>query len=371
MTEVKSFLSDLDDAVARGTAESRKRALWHATDLLIAGRYSDDEIWTFGEVIGRLADEIEVAARAQLAKRLATFDNAPINIIHKLAFDDSIDVAGPLLRESEQLDDNALIANATTKSQSHLLAISRRKSIGETVTDVLVARGDQGVVNSVASNAGARFSDFGFLHMVKRAEGDSILAEQLGLRRDIPRRVFQQLIAKASEDVKRRLERERPGIVDQIQTSVTDVTGALQSKFGPVSRSYFVAKRLVATQHQQGNLNENSISGYARFHRFEEVTIGLSLLCSLPADVIERALADKNREMLLVLAKALDFSWQTTMSLLFLGAKDHRITAQDLNDLEREFGRLKLETSRSVLKFYQTRKHAAGTESRAETAAGA
>jgi uncharacterized protein (DUF2336 family) len=81
MTEVKSFLSDLDDAVARGTAESRKRALWHATDLLIAGRYSDDEIWTFGEVIGRLADEIEVAARAQLAKRLANLDNAPINII--------------------------------------------------------------------------------------------------------------------------------------------------------------------------------------------------------------------------------------------------------------------------------------------------
>jgi uncharacterized protein (DUF2336 family) len=371
MTEVKSFLSDLDDAVARGTAESRKRALWHATDLLIAGRYSDDEIWTFGEVIGRLADEIEVAARAQLSKRLANFDNAPINIIHKLAFDDSIDVAGPVLRESEQLDDNALIANATTKSQSHLLAISQRKSIGETVTDVLVARGDQHVVNSVASNAGARFSDFGFLHMVQRAEGDSILAEQLGLRRDIPRRVFQQLIAKASEDVKKRLERERPGIVDQIQTSVTDVTGALQSKFGPVSRSYFVAKRLVTTQHQQGNLNENSIFGYARSHRFEEVTIGLSLLCSLPADVIERALADKNREMLLVLAKALDFSWQTTMSLLFLGAKDHRITAQDLNDLEREFGRINLEISRSVLKLYQTRKNAAGTEPRAEAAAGA
>jgi len=72
MAEVKSFLSDFDDAVARGTAESRERALWHATDLLIAGRYSDDEIWTFGEVIGRLADEIEVAARAQLSKRLVS-----------------------------------------------------------------------------------------------------------------------------------------------------------------------------------------------------------------------------------------------------------------------------------------------------------
>jgi hypothetical protein len=145
---------------------------------------------------------------------------------------------------------------------------------------------------------------------------------------------------------------------------VTDVAGALQSKIGPVSRSYFVAKRVVTTQHQQGNLNENSISGYALHHRFDEVTIGLSLLCELPGDVIERALVDKNREMLLVLAKALDFSWDTTMSLLFLGARDHRITAQDLDALEDEFGRLNIETSQSVLKFYRSRKNAGGTDSR-------
>src|SRR4030081_3780941 len=104
MNEAKSFLRDLDEAVLRGTAESRLRALWHTTDLMIAGQYSDDEIWTFGEVIGRLADEIEVAARAELAKRLARFDKAPVNIIHKLAFDDSIDVAGPVLQESERLE---------------------------------------------------------------------------------------------------------------------------------------------------------------------------------------------------------------------------------------------------------------------------
>jgi hypothetical protein len=199
--------------------------------------------------------------------------------------------------------------------------------------------------------------------MIQRAEGDSILAEQLGVRKDIPRHLFQQLIAKASVEVKKRLEDERPAMVDQIQSSVTEVTGTLQSKFGPVSRSHFVAKRVVATQHQQGNLNEDSISGYARSHRLDEVTIGLSLLCSLPGDVIERALVDKNREMLLVLAKALDFSWATTMSLLFLGAKDHRITAQDLTDLENEFGRLNVKTSRSVLEFYQSRKSAGGADS--------
>src|SRR6202023_2406665 len=219
MSQSKSFLQDLDEAISRGTPESRARALWHATDLLIAGRYSDDEIWTFGEVIGRPPDEIEVAARAQLARRLARFDKAPVNIIHKLPFYDSIDVAGPVLQESERLETYALVANVCTKSQPHLLAISKRKSIEETVTDVLVTRGDREVLNSVAKNDGARFSDFGFLHMIQRAEGDSILAEQLGLREDIPRQLFQQLIAKASDDVKKRLERERPTIVEQIQTS--------------------------------------------------------------------------------------------------------------------------------------------------------
>lgn len=360
-SETRSFLNDLEEAVGRGTPASRARALWHTTDLMIAGNFSEDEIWTFGEVVTRLADEIEITARAQLAERLSQFDSAPANIIHKLAFDDAIEVAGPVLQNSTQLETYALVANACTKSQAHMMSISKRDTLEERVTDELVTRGSQDVVKSVAGNTGAKFSDFGFLNMIQRAEGDSILAEQLGLRRDIPRHIFQQLIAKASEDVRKRLERERPTMVDQIKSTMTDVAGELQSKFGPVSRSYFVAKRLVTAQHRQGNLNENSISLYARSHKLDEVTIGLSLLCSLPGDVIERAMLDKNRETLLILAKALDFAWDTTMALLFLGAKDHRITARELKDLESEFGRLNLQTSRSVLEFYQSRKNAGDT----------
>jgi uncharacterized protein (DUF2336 family) len=360
--EAPSLLQELDDAVSRGSAESRLRALWHTTDLLIAGTYTEDQIWTFGEVIGRLASEIEVAARTQLAKRLARIDNAPIKIIHKLAFDDSIDVAGPILRYSERLDVRTLVDNVRTKSQSHLLAISKRNSIAIPVTDELVARGNQKVVSSVAANKGARFSNFGFLHMIKRSESDSILAEQLGLRKDIPRHLFQQLIAKASADVKKKLARERPDIASQILSSVTDVTGALHSKFGPASKNYFTAKRVVARKHQYGNLTENSILEYARSRKVEETTAGLSLLCSLPVDVVERALIENNREMTLILAKALDFSWETTMSLLFLHAKDHQIAARDLDGMKEEFIRLNTQTCRRVLEFYRSRKSAAAAD---------
>ena len=363
MIEAGSFLRELEDAVSRGSAESRLRALWHATDLLIAGRYSDDEIWVFGEVIGRLADGIELAARAQLSKRLVRTDNASTGIVKKLAFDDSIDVAGPMLQHSDRLDAKTLVSSIRTKSQLHLLAISKRSSLATVVTDELVTRGDREVVNSVATNNGARFSDFGFLHMIKRSEADSILAVQLGLRKDIPRHIFQQLIAKASEDVIRKLQWERPDLLGQIHTSVTEVTGSLQSKFGPASMSFFNAKKIVVARHQRGDLNENSILEYARSHKFEEATVGLSLLCSLPADVVERALADSSNEMTMILAKALNFEWETTMSLLFLAAKDHRISARDLDRMREEFTRLNTETSRTVLSFYKSRKDASTAES--------
>jgi uncharacterized protein (DUF2336 family) len=363
MIEAMTFLQELEVAVSRGSAESRQRALWYATDLLIAGRYADDEIWMFGEVIGLLERDIAVAARAQLAKRLARIDNAPTSIINKLAFDDSIDVAGPVLRQSDRLNTQALVANAKSKSQLHLLAISKRKSICENVTDVLVARGNKEVARSVATNDGARFSDFGILHMIKRSESDSILVEQLGRRKDIPRHLFQQLIAKAADNVRKRLEGQRTYEASLVQTMVTDVTGALHSKFGPASQSYFDAKRAVARRKRIGELNESKIFEYAQSHKFEEVTAGLSLLCSLPVDVVERALIDKSREALLILARALGFSWETTMSLLFLGAADHCIVSQDLDDMKREFADLNVETSRSVLKTYQSRKLATAADS--------
>ena len=358
-----SFLEELDITVSQGSAESRERALWYATDLLITGRYTDNEIWMFGEIIGRLEQDIEAVARAQLAMRLARTDNAPIKIINKLAFDDSIDVAGPVLRQSERLDTATLVTNARSKSQEHLLAISQRRAICTEVTDELVTRGNRSVVRSVAKNNGARFSDFGILHMVKRSETDSILFEQLGHRRDIPRHLFHQLIAKAADIAKKRIESERPETASQIQRLVTDVTGALQAKFGPASKSYFDAKREVARLQRSGDLNESKIFEFAQSRRFEEVTVGISLLCSLPVDAIERVLVDKNKELALIVAKAVGFSWVTAMALLFLGAPDHRIVAHDLEDLKREFTGLTVETCRSVLRTYQARKQALAADS--------
>ena len=360
MTATRSFLQELEEAVVRGTPDKRLRALWFATDLLITGQYSEEDIWVFGEVIGFLAEEIEVEARKQLAKQLARTDNAPFDAIKKLALDNSIEVAGPVLRHSSRIDERTLVVTASTRSQQHLLAIAERRVIPEAVTDVLVTRGNRDVAKSIASNSGARFSSAGFLQLVTRSEKDTMLTVVVGRRLDIPRHIFQQLIAKASDDVRRKLQDERPELATESRWSVANVTGALQAKFGPASKNYFDAKKAVAALKHYGSLTESSIREYAQLHKLEAATAGLALMYSLPVDVIERALVDPNRELILILARASNFSWETTMSLLFLGAPNHQISASDLEQHHNNFYQLSVDTAQSVLQTYRSRKSASG-----------
>jgi hypothetical protein len=221
-------------------------------------------------------------------------------------------------------------------------------------------RGNRDVLRSVAANNNANFSNSGFLHAIRRSANDSILAESLGVRKDIPRPMFQQLIAKASAEVKRRLQQERPDLFDEIQSSVIGATGALQSKFGPATERYFAAKRLVTNLHELGELDESVVFKYAQSRKHEEVVVGLSLLCSLPAVIVERALA--GTDMTLILAKANEFRWDTAMALLFLGAKDYRLKSDDLLDLEKQFNQLSVKTSLDVLNFFQSRKDIASVD---------
>jgi hypothetical protein len=73
-------------------------------------------------------------------------------------------------------------------------------------------------------------------------------------------------------------------------------------------------------------------------------------------------LALNNRDMILVLSKALEFSWETAMALLFLGAENHRIAASELEDLKDEFKRADVRMSRGILEVYQSHWRAAEPE---------
>jgi uncharacterized protein (DUF2336 family) len=351
------LLDELEAALASGNPGRKNDILNRLTELFVRGadRYSEDQIDVFDDVMARLVNVIETKARAKLAARLAPFGNAPSNVIHMLAFDDDIEVARPVLSQSKRLDDRDLAISASTKSQQHLFAISKRHSLSETVTDILVERGDRDVVHSVVKNVGARFSDAGFRMLVNRSSGDDALATDVGLRSDIPRPHFLLLLEKASSAVRARLSAENPAAGSAVERAVDEVVGGIRTDTRRASPDFARAVAEVERQNRIRRIGESEVYQYARDRKFEETTIALSIMCDTPIDVVERALLDPGAEIALILAKVAGLSSTTTKAILLLRAADRGMSARDLDQALSSFNRLQPDTAKRVLSFFRTR----------------
>jgi uncharacterized protein (DUF2336 family) len=358
MTAHNAIINELEDALSHGSAERRVRTLRRVTDLFVFGssHFSSEHVAVFDRVFNHLIADIELSARESLADRLAGISNAPPKVIRTLAFDDEINVAGPVLAHSDQLDNVSLVENARTKSQKHLLAISRRKSIAETVTDVLVERGDRDVALSTAQNEGAQFSETGYVRLVKRSEGDDTLAQSVGLRAEIPRQHFLKLLTSASQTVRQTLEVAHPQFASEVKHVVAAVTTAIQAKAAAASRDYAEARKLVESMHASGRLGEADIEAFARAGKFEETAVALALLCDLPIDIVERAMVQDREETILIIAKAIGVSWPTVRQLLRVCAGKRGLSAQMLQQSMAVFYKLKRETAQKVIDFQRKRR---------------
>jgi uncharacterized protein (DUF2336 family) len=351
------LLEELETVLSSGSFDRHNEILTSVTDLFINGaqRFSEDQIGVFDDVMARLVNTIEAKARAKLADRLAPIANAPLNVIHLLAFDDDIDVARPILTRSERLNEHALLATANSKSQQHLQAIAQRRSLSEAVTDILVERGDRGVVHLVVKNRGARFSDAAFRTLVNRASGDDTLASEVGMRNDIPRPHFLMLLDKASSAVRARLVAENPQASSDIEGVVAEVVGNIRSEVRNASPAFAAAEAEVERQNRIRRIGEAEIYQYARDRKFEETAIALSLMCDTPIDVVERALLDPGAEIILILCKVAGLSPTTTKAILLLRAADRGMSAEDLEQSLVSFNKLQPETAKRVLGFFRTR----------------
>jgi uncharacterized protein (DUF2336 family) len=357
MTVDLRFAEQAESAFEGGALGRRRELLARVTDLFVLGaaRYNDGDIAQFDDVIMRLVVDIEVSARALLAVRLAPIPNAPRNVIRTLAFDDAIDVAGPVLSTSERLDDAALVENAKSKSQEHLLAISRRRSLSDRVTDVLVVRGDRRVVLSALDNPGARFSAVGFEAIVQRSAGDDVLAASVGARPDIPPALFNKLLAIASETVRAKLEAEHPQARWEVRRAVAEVTDRIRTAALDPPRDYGPAKKLVDRLHQSGQLNDAAVARFAKAGRFEETTIALAWMSELPVPFVERALVQAGPETVLILAKVIGLSWSTVQQVLSLRVGKRAIPAHKLAEALAQFERLRPAAANEIVRFYRTR----------------
>jgi len=354
------LIEQLETTLNAGDIVRRADVLRRVTDLFVlgSGRFSEQQVELFDDVMGQLVNKIETGARAQFGSRIAILPDAPRNIVRTLASDDSIEVAGPVLVASERLDDHTLLETAMTRSQDHLLAISHRKELVEAVTDVLVERGNQAVVSSTAKNSGARFSEFGVSTLVARAASDSDLARKIWTRSDIPRQNLVQLFMQASEDLKEQLGSTDPRKAELIRSAVAEASDQIQTSARAGSGEFASALSHVKALHAAGKLDEAQLMAFARQGNFDRTTVSLSLMCDLPFGLVERVLVQAQTQQVLVLAKAINLSWETAKTLLLLHAGVNGSSREQLDQCMQSYLRLQPKTAQTALQFYRMREKA-------------
>jgi uncharacterized protein (DUF2336 family) len=173
-----SLLDELDAVLQSGSSKKRIAMLQQVTDLFLseADGLGEKHIGIFDCVLLQLIEGIEARTLAAISERLAPGTNAPIDLSLNLARHSDTEVAGPILTNSSRLTTAELVDLAKTKSRDHLLAISKRAHIETAVTDVVMTRGDQAVIHSVAGNPGAKFSEDGLAALLRATATDDKLA---------------------------------------------------------------------------------------------------------------------------------------------------------------------------------------------------
>lgn len=358
----KSLIAELEDAIKSGSKERRIETLRRITDLFIgaADRLNDQQIELFDDVLGQMIDRIERRALVELSRRLAPIPNAPIDVVRRLARDDDIAVAEPMLTKSVRLSDTDLVEIAQTKTQAHLLAISTRPRIGSTVTDVLLQRGDGAVYRSLAGNTQASFSERGFAALVKHAEGDEQLAEKVGFRFDLPVRLFRELLSRATETVRTRLlAYSTPEQHDRIQSVLAAISEDTSRAAGIVPEHDFArAQARVQALQARNQLDERTILDFAKADDYAEIVAALALLSGAPLDLMERLMQSEHLEAYLIPCKASGLAWPTTRLILTCRTVGRRTTADDLERAQADFQNLSIHSAQRALRFWQVRRTA-------------
>jgi uncharacterized protein (DUF2336 family) len=356
MSASASLIPELEHVIQHGSHEKRAATVKRIANLFVDGAptFNEDHIGLFDDVFCRLVTEIETKARAEMARVLAPVANAPTNLMRRLAHDDDISVAGPVLTKSNRLQEPDLVELAKTKGQDHLAAIAGRNNIGEAITDVLVRRGGTEVMRNVANNQTARLSEGGFSALVRRAEGDGDLAEKVGQRPDIPAHLFRDLLVRATAVVQERLlAAAKPETRAEIQR-VLDKVSREYDKSTP-ARDYSAALRKVMELHQAGKLGEPELVNFAKDKKFEETVAALSVLSGIPIETADRLMAGDRPDPVLILCKAAAYGWLTVREIIMSRPSGKGTSNLAIEAAFGNFEKLSPSTAQRVVRFWQVR----------------
>lgn len=336
------------------SSDSRRELLKSISELFTDGAetYSDTETQLFSDILCRLVDQVSVDVRADMSQQMAPEGRTPRAVALRLASDEALSVSGVMLEKSPVLTDTDLRDIASSQSQGHLLAITRRQNLSETVTEVLAARGNEAVLEGVTNNATARFSDLGLQHLTTRGLDYPQVLKALSQRADMPPARLSRAIASLDAGGRAKLQNLAAVSPDFAAMLVMEATENARRQKEELRRE--VASLVRRVKMQLMTLDE-CVVRYARDGRLEAIVELFSQVSDLEETHIFNVMNHVNDFGLAVVCRSLGVGDKAYARLSQMRADQQHLAPADAEGWARNYAEIDKESADRALRFHRVR----------------
>ena len=311
MTQQKSpsAFVRLTQLASEPSSEKRRELLRGITDLFLGDPCirSDKECMLFEDVISAVVSDMQGAVRAELAEKLAD-TMAPINnTLKKFAMDDDIAVARPILERSKTLTDEDLIEIVASKTQEHLLAITRRDSVSEKVSGAIVDKGSDHVVASLLENDGAIINRSSMEKIADRAITSETLQKSFIGREEVPLDLLNELVMVVEKDLRNEILNRFENVSPQeLDAALAKSRRTIRKGYGQASRQEKAAVAHVDHLEKIGKLKIEDLLKFLQAEDYACFAETLGRLSGIGYQAAMKIYRERDIDSLAMTMKALD-----------------------------------------------------------------
>jgi uncharacterized protein (DUF2336 family) len=337
------------------SSEKRRELLTDVTSLFFSTGDSRSDIETnmFGELMTKVASELDVEVRKELSTRFCD-EHVPRRLIVALANDVEASVAEPILTHSRVLSQSDLISIVEKRGDAHRIMVTKRRDVSESLADALVSFGGDAVVESLIKNETASVSHETFDRIVDRAVHSPMLQGPLVQRRAISPEHLNQLFLSVGPEMRNQIlkrnahfsESEIDAAMERAKTRVAVTHGALPLDFA-------VAKRDIDAMVNAKSLAASYLPTLWRDNKLTHFTLAFSALSGLDFHQSSKLMSTKDVDGLAMVSRAAGFERAlfVTIAVLILGETGMG-QAKVLGDM---YNNVPIEAAQRALRFMKMR----------------
>ena len=353
-----SRLPDLLAMAKEPSSDKRRALLRELSDCFFgAAERTEAETALYGAVLSDLTDAMETAVRAELAQRFCQVQDAPHQLIRRLANDEAESVAEPVLTASPVLTEADLIGVIRSRGQGHMRAVSRRAAVSEAVSDAIVERGDDETLGVLLSNEGASLSRAASETAVERARANPALHAATVERANLPPDLLNDMYFAVETRLRQRIL-EQNASMDPVLLEGALAAGRARvaADDGALPADYAESLAYVEELRAANQLTPQVLARFLRSGGQTAFLIALSQLAEVDFHTARQIIERRELDALAVVCKAadLDRALFLTYAVVLLNTDDNamgkaRAYAGMYNELTRE-------TALRTLRFWRARK---------------